>query len=373
MINSELMVVCNHTVNTTGKGSPSKCGHMDVYSHQTPYIVEAFVEPWIFSIALITNIVTLSTLRRMSAVAPSLKLILMSLCVSDGLACVFGFIYIVLEVIVYQGTVTYGRWTSGSVEVFTMYKVYLYFTGYSSLLLILGSIVKMYALTRPIKARVQMERKLIVKVMLLAIVITFLLFVPLSVYIVWKTCFRDYATQICVDFNRSVPDAEKVKYYFFTLAMFMGPGVLVANVACFIALKKAIKRSRRGLIRSSIVAATNCVAHNYKVLQAKRSSSINNIFLYALVIHSVCIIPSCVQIICLLVDPINLVFADNSLMVDVLDCVAEIFLALLPCYNFWLYLVVNKEFRNTFRSIFCRCLDKSDGGGGTVFTTGVNA
>lgn len=111
MIGTEVMVMCNGTYtltspNMTNTSAPYnssenyntiQCMQMDMYKHQTPYVVEAFVEPWIFAIGLTTNILSFSVLYHMPIV-PSLRIVLLTLCVSDSLASVFGFMYIILEV-----------------------------------------------------------------------------------------------------------------------------------------------------------------------------------------------------------------------------------------------------------------------------------
>ena len=73
---------------------------------------------------------------------------------------------------------------------------------------------------------------------------------------------------------------------------------------------------------------------------------------FVLVINTICIMPTCIQFALVLINK-DLVLEKDNVGFAIFDVIAEIFLGAVPCYNFWTYIIINKDFRRKFRKLCC--------------------
>ena len=330
------------------------------------YITEAHIEPMIFIFGIVTNFLSFIIIRQMR-ISKVIKTLLLSLTVSDFLASVLGFLNILLEVVYFRGEMPYGIWKRGVVETFTAYKIYLMFIGISSALVILIAIVRCYSMLNPFEWTATVTHRRVVKAIIVIVIVTVLMFIPLSLYIMWKACFfyeqnpesinsvPDDDPQVCLAFFDIFPDAWKVRYYFFAITLLLGPGTVISNLVCFILLKRAINKSARNIrhMQERRGSESSILDH-----QNHRNVRLNRMFLWVLFFNSICITPSIIQVICLQIDPQRFLFDKSNIFVAITDIIAEVFLGALPCYNFWTYLIVNKDFRKRYKLMCCCCCVK---------------
>lgn len=246
-------------------------------------------------------------------------------------------------------------------QAFISYKLFLMCLGMSSAIVIITSVLRAYSLRNPLKSRAKITHANVTKIIVVTIIVCLIVFLPTFIYAIWKACFDDIQHPVCAEYFRILPHADKARIYFSLMCILLGPGTVIANVVCSILLKQAINKSAREVknIQSGAMASPHAVVNNVhhqnsSLLQSGRNQRLNRLILLVLITNTVCILPSCIQVVQVIIDPKTLIFDKCKLRVNIIDCVAEIFLAVLPSYNFFTFVLSNRDFRNKFKQVILR-------------------
>ena len=205
------------------------------------HFIKQYIEPAMFACGMVTNILTLHILRRMS-ISKIIKPLLCFVTVTDFLSTTFGFFNITLEVQLFDGYVIYGIWDNNGLLVISLHILHIMFIGMSSALLIFTSVIRTYSLLHPFKWST-LTKRYTVKLAISIIIITILIFLPLSFYIMWKSCFEDKNSGICIQYSRKFPQNHISRFYFVSVVMFLGPGTVIGNMICLLLLRRIVNQS----------------------------------------------------------------------------------------------------------------------------------
>ena len=327
--------------------------NMAVALHTLSYYIESHVETTVFFTGMVSNVMSFIVLLNMT-MNDVMKILLVTVTVTDFCASLFGFLNMLLESVRFKGDIPYGTYSTGIMEVFVTYKIFLMFLGMSSSIMVIASSVRAYVLIKPLQSRLVITKTFIIKAISLTLTIGFIVFLPNFIYAVWKGCFCDVEHPVCKEFFRILPHADKARIYFSLCVIIIGPGTIIANMVCFSILKYAIKQSKKELQMISNHANIELRSGTSSPTGSRKNMRINRTILLVLLFNSVCLFPSLVQVISLMINPKTLLFDKTNLSVLIVDIIAETFLGFLPCYNFWTYMIHNKDFRVRFLQIFCR-------------------
>lgn len=322
---------------------------MAIYLNMITYYVKAYVETSVFAMGIVTNIVIFIVLTNMK-MGDIMKILLLAVTITDFLASVFGFTWVLKEATRFKGNVPYGHYSTGLLEIFILYKIFILFLGMSSANVIITSAVRTYVLLNPLRSRATITQRYVMKCIVITLITCIVVYSPSFTYAIWKTCFCDRLKPVCQSFFRIVPFADKVRLYFSACVILVGPGTVLANIVCFSLLKHAINKSAKtvGDIATPFGGNSSQPTHSRKNLR------INRIIMYVLLFNSVCIFPSCIQVMFLVVNARKLLFDNTNCTALFVDLVSEISLGFLPCYNFWTYMMHNRDFRLRFKQLFFR-------------------
>lgn len=357
------MIFTDNTTNTTLIPDDLYCRvEQTVESDALKVFTKLFefnIEPTIYIIGIISNILAFITLRQMS-VSKVIKVSLCAVTVTDLIASLLGFINIFLEIVIFEGDLIYGCWKKGILPLFVSYKHYLMFLGMSSALFIFTAVVRTYSIIHPLEWSSKFTKRKTIKIIVAMCVVIFLVFQPLTFYSMWKGCFREQRHGImsaqCAKLERQnlIDVGYYTRYYFALIAILLGPGAIIGNLICLILLQRAVQKSIKDIMsfrRPSLGTDDDNINSN----QLKKSMRVNKMFYAVLVINTICITPSGIQVGALIIDPERYIF-DKTPFVAIVDVIAETFLGVLTAYNFFLYLVVNKDFRRKFHQLCFCCI-----------------
>ena len=239
----------NTTLTTTEDLSKPMCEHKhDTVSHYYTFIGEAYVEPVMFFLGIVTNIVTFIVLYHMS-LGKVIKLLLCALSVSDFMASFTAFVNILLEITLFHGEVTHGYWCRGMGVTLTTYYLFLMFISISAALVISLSIIRVYSLRKPFKSRTTLKIRFLVKVIVGIVVSMLILFLPVGFFIVWQLCYKNPLYPQCKAFFDRFPNAEMTEKYLYILSVLFGPLTVVGNLVCLLLLRGYIRKSTKQSIR----------------------------------------------------------------------------------------------------------------------------
>ncbi|KAK2153278.1 hypothetical protein LSH36_302g05019 [Paralvinella palmiformis] len=326
------------------------------------YAAEAFIQPIILIFGFMTNIASLIVLRkvRMNEV---FRICLVSLSALDTLACLVGFVQLVVEVTFYDGDIPQGHMDPPALASNTLYYIYLMFMCSSASMVITIAIIRNLFVLRPMKARGWFSAGRTKIICVINFVITLVLFAPVSLKVISQSCEKEVNVSVCDWMNSTNPSLHRVGsiYLHYFLSALYGPVTIIVYVICFICIRFTVGKSVKQL---SIIASrgtstsgeTGVKEAPSGEIQARSRTArrITKTLLIILILDVICTLPYVIQGVGLLVAKGHGIFDESSTAGKVYDVIVEIFLNLRPSYNFWLYVYQHPEFRVRIRSITYR-------------------
>ncbi len=351
-----------------GAGSP-----YDSAGERFVHVGEIYIIPTILLVAIITNSLSLSVLP-VARIVRTFRQCLVALTISDLFATTIGFTNVVMENVVYGGDIPHGYWDKRTVAMYVMYYAQLMFMCTSATIVIFIVATRHWIVKNPLKARQITSRK--TKSILFGLfLLNFIIFIPTSLNIMYQSCFNDYETPECVDIHQRLPNLEAIfKGYLYTLSTVYGPVLIIVYIACLIGIRATLRSSEKVLQKltaESLDLMDNpdhppdlrrypSGASTRSCTQASRVQSTTKItktLVMIVILDTICTLPTVIQAIANLVSPKATVFSTTSEGFRVFDVISEIFLAMRPAYNFWLYVFSHDEFRAAFENRFgCKCM-----------------
>ena len=161
----------------------------------------------------------------------------------------------------------------------------------------------------------------------------------------WLGCFNEESSDYCTKLNESIPNLDTIAngYLYFNTAIY-GPIMLLMYIANFICIRVTLSRSAKDIEKMT--------SHGND--SNKRSGTVTRItkmLSLILILDVVCTLPILIQSLGLLFEPEKSIHEKGTLYFELIDVVAEIFLALRPTYNFWIYVFQRPEFRKRLKML----------------------
>ena len=343
-------------------GTGDQMDEEDSAMHQFIHVGETYIIPTIYLIAIITNSISLSVLP-IARIVRTFRICLVALTISDLFATTLGFTNIILENIFFEGNVPHGYWYKRSVGLYVLYYLQLMFMCSSATIVIFIVGTRFWIVKNPLKAR-QITARRTKWIVFGLFVLTFIIFIPTSILIMYQLCHNDYDSKECKDIHRRLPKLETIhKGYLYTLSTIYGPILIIVYIGCLIGIRATL-RSSEEVIRKLTVESQSLMDHQQNVtLRGSRASTpasrtqsttkITKTLVMIVILDAICTLPTVVQAIAILLAPKTTVFSTTNDEFKVLDVVSEIFLAMRPAYNFWLYVFTHDEFKVAFEQRFC--------------------
>ncbi len=345
--------------NATGK---------DVAAEWFIHIGEGIIIPTILAIAAITNLISFFVLQS-SRITRTFRICLMALAISDFFATSFGFSSAVAEVVVFHGDMPHGYWDSRAVAILVLYYIQIMFMCVSASFVIFIVATRHWIVKHPLRSRDLTTLK--TRRMLLGLfVITLVLYLPCTLNILWQSCHKEEVATQCQKIKEDVPNLEKIaQYYLYSLSTLYGPVLIIVYIVCLIGIRATLQKSEeviRNLTETQTLIRNSSDNHPTSGMgssgaRQRATSKITRTLIMIVILDTICTLPTVAQGFAQLFSPQSTVFSTNTAF-RVFDVVAEIFLAMRPAYNFWLYVYSHDEFRAALRGKICcvgirNCLD----------------
>lgn len=297
------------------------------------------------------------------------RICLVSLSALDALACLVGFVQLVVEVSFYDGDIPQGYMDPPALASNTLYYIYLMFMCSSASMVITIAIIRNLFVLRPMKARSWFTTGRTKTICVINFAITLTLFGPVSLKVISQSCEKETNVSVCDWMNATRPSLHRVGsiYLHYFLSALYGPVTILVYVICFICIRFTVGQSvkqlsviaSRGTSASGDAATAGAgggrVAPSDEIQARSRTARrITKTLLIILILDVICTLPYVIQGVGLLVARGRGIFDEASTAGKVYDVIVEIFLNLRPSYNFWLYIYQHPEFRIRIRSIAFR-------------------
>ena len=343
-------------------GTGEQMDDEDIAMHEFIHVGETYIIPTIYLIAIITNCISLFVLP-IARIVRTFRICLVALTISDLFATTVNFCNSLLENIWFHGDIPHGRWDKRTVTLYVLYYLGLMFMCTSATIVIFIVGTRHWIVKNPLKARQITTRK--TKWIVFGLfVLTFIIFIPTSLIIMYQSCLDDFESEECNDIHRRLPNLEKIfKGYLYTILTIYGPILIIVYITCLIGIRATL-RSSEDVIRKLTAESQSLMDNQQSVnLRGSRASTpasrtqsttkITRTLVMIVILDTICTLPTVVQGIANLVNPKKTVFSTTNDEFKVIDVVAEIFLAMRPAYNFWLYVFTHDEFKIAFEQRFC--------------------
>ncbi|KAK2153279.1 hypothetical protein LSH36_302g05039 [Paralvinella palmiformis] len=262
-----------------------------------------------------------------------------------SIATVFGLIQILIEVIFYCGQVPEGRFFTPVIINNVLYMTFLMSISTSATLVVFIAFIRNMMYLKPIKSRLYFTTTIARRACGAIFVVTACLYTPTCLQVVWLGCYKETAmtSRFCLKVNDTVPNLKPVANgYLYVIVMLYGPVMLLAYVANLICIRITLNR------RCTNVTGHLTGVHDYNNQRQSTVNRITRMLTIILICDVICTLPSIIQGVGLLFDPEENVFEKKNRFFELIDPISEIFLALRPTYNFWLYVYQRPEFRIRF-------------------------
>ena len=289
---------------------------------------------------------------------------MVSLSILDALACVVGFVQLVVEVSFFGGDIEQGTLDPPAIASNTLYYIYMMFMCSSASVVITIAVIRNLFVLKPMKARGWFTAGSTKVICFVNFLVTLVLFAPVSLKIISQSCEKEVNVSVCDWMDSTDPSLNRVGqvYAHYFLSALYGPVLIIVYIICFICIRFTVGKSvqRLNLItpRTSAIPGTPKGRHSALSdearIRSRTAKRITKTLLVILILDVVCTLPYVVQGIGLLVAEGQGVFDEGSHAGMVYDVIVEIFLNLRPSYNFWLYIYQHPEFRVRVKSIVHR-------------------
>ncbi len=309
---------------------------------------DAVVQPVIFLLGLVTNIISLIVLPRVK-MAETFKACLIALAISDLCACLTGASQRISKGPIFRGETPFGYHSSASIANFALYFAYLMFMSTSGGIVVMIAIIRNINVMKPLKARRWFTRRNTVRICSIVFLVNFIAYLPSAVDVTWMTCYKDVAP-FCLRVNKTIgfSTLERiVNVHLCFIGVSSGPITFVVYIACVISIWVTLKRSTKGLVTMAPTRADRIDWSASK--RNKTTGKITRVLVIILVLDMVCTLPIMAYAITVATKPKGALFEDGEIELQVFDVAAEIFYCFRPAYNFWVYFFNNPDFRRGLR------------------------
>ena len=312
------------------------------------FYTKAYVQPVIFICGILTNAMTFVTLYKMT-MARTCKTLLIALCITDFFACVFGLEYVLLGSLLLNDKAQLCRISSGVVTVLSMKYIYLIFLSMSSVIIVLISVIRSYLLQHPLKAIQKYSPSRVRKILGALFCAVGTVCAPLPLLIMWNSCSNDHTSKICIQYLHLLPQIKNIQIYFYVLALIFGPGLNVTNIIYWYKIKRLLKRNTK----DSIQMQQRLVHSPEALLQQRKTMRVTKMFVFVLLFNLICLLPFSLQTLAAIaVDRLmSEACVQNTGVAVIFKTLSESLLSLVPCVNFWAYLVINKDFKSMVKKL----------------------
>ena len=336
-------------------------------AHEFIRFGETYILPTIYLVAIITNAISLSVLP-IARIVRTFRICLVALTISDLFSTSLGFTNIVMENAIFHGDVPHGYWNKWTLTLYVLYYLQLMFMCTSATIVIFIVGTRHWIVKNPLKAR-QLTARRTKWIVFGLFVLTFIVFIPTSLLIMYQSCYSDFESPECVDIHRRLPSLEKIfKGIMYTISTVYGPVLIIVYICCLIGIRATLRSSEeviRKLTAESQALMDNQHGATHVTMRSTSSrastpasrnqstTKITRTLVMIVILDTICTLPTVVQAIANLIAPKTTVFSTTNDAFKILDVISEIFLAMRPAYNFWLYVFTHDEFKLAFESRFC--------------------
>ena len=309
---------------------------------------DSVVQPVIFLLGLVTNIISLIVLPRVK-MAETFKACLIALAISDLCACLTGASQRISKGPIFRGETPFGYHSSASIANFALYFAYLMFMSTSGSIVVTIAVIRNINVMKPLKARRWFTRRNTVRICSVVFLVNFIVYLPSAIDVTCMTCYKDVAP-FCLRVNKTIGfgTLERiVNVHLSFIGVSSGPITFVVYIACVISIWVTLKRSTKVLVTMAPVQAETTDWNASK--RKKTTGKITRVLVIILVLDMVCTLPIMAYAITLATKPKGTLFEDAELELQVFDLAAEIFYCFRTAYNFWVYFLNNPDFRRGLR------------------------
>lgn len=324
----------------------SVCYTWGSMERQVEHISETYVQPSLLGLGILTNLVTFLILYTDHKTDSTANKCLVWLALSDLCVAICGFTHILLESQLLGGDVMFGLWSTAGLVNYIFYFLYLMFLGNSALVVVQTAILRSLCIAKPIKYRIWVSDEKIRWMFIISFIITVAAFLPTGFTVLWQMCFNETEVQGCVNALEQMPGLELgSRAYLHMLGVVYIVIPVVINIICFVIIKISLHRSADTLSRMSVSSLGDDKPKSEVAARQKVSLRITCLFLCILIIDSICTIPTIISCMVLLISD-TLVYNKNMYPAFLIfDELGEILLLIRPTYNFWLYIIIHRDFR----------------------------
>ena len=318
------------------------------------HVSEVYVQPLLLGAGILTNLacVLLLWVEHLSNQHrdPEVGRCLVWLAVSDLCVTTTGFTHIVLEAWFLGGNVHFGHWSTIALINYIFYFSYLMFLGNSAFIVVVIAILRCVLIAQPLKARTWVTEDKIKVTLILGCVLTFLLFMPSSLTVVWQLCFNETNISTCVDTLEHMPHLEVgSSTYLYILGVLYIPVPVLVYIICFIIIEVSLQRSK-----STLSQMERCGGLQ-RLRRQRLSHRVTRLLLCILVLDTLCTVPTVISSMVLIISDDLRYDKHQDPSYHIFDSVGEIMLLLRPTYNFWLYLIIYPAFRRRLGKLTTHC------------------
>ena len=258
------------------------------------YICEAYIQPILLAIGILTNAASLVILPR-TRIVPTFKICLNcignlgSLCYHYRLHTDAGRGYSLWWRCTFR---LLGRARCGH---YSLYFLFILFMCASAGLVILIVAIRSAMVSRPLSARRFLTNGRTGKLCLCVLIVTTLLFAPTTLNILWQSCYHDTETQFCIDLLDVFPYLENVSNsYLYVITVIYGPLLVLIYIGCFIGIKISLNKTQKMIRELSQRKSTVEPGGKVKNKMSKTAKSTRTL-LVIIVLDTCCTLPQVIQ------------------------------------------------------------------------------
>lgn len=274
-----------------------------------------------------------------------------SLSFSDLGMSVFGVIYILMLKLLLGTDILEGnRYSNFTILFYCLRIIYVCFHSTSSVITLVGSSIRSHMLRNPYKYTQKVKKSTYpqkIRLICLNVFICILLILSVNLpFFIWMSCQEVIVSdRFCSSFYLKFPYIEKMKYYLMIIGLILAPGIIIANMVCFITIIFELRKANH---KNSVLRKSQ------KYKRAKRDERVISTLKAILIIDTVCIFPEAVRLMVFALRGRSNVFNSNEIVAGVIfSDVSQIVFTIRPTYNLLVYLRNNTEYRRVFKSLFC--------------------
>ena len=225
----------------------------------------------------------------------------------------------------------------------------------SQVIVTLIAVLRTYLLKHPLRAaqRFTPQRVRIILVALFTVIC--LIHSPLPLLLFWQFCSNGNGNKLCTSFvSRNEHWIEQLELYFYAVGVVFGHIWSIVTIIFWLKMKRLLREK----LKESLQMQQRLLSSPEAQMQEKRMMQVTKMFLAVLMFNAICIFTFCIHILAASTAIILKNSKQEEAVVDtctlgiMTEAIAGVLVSLIPCCNFWIYLVLNKDFREEANSLF---------------------